>query len=733
MIRLMLIGHAYLIEQSRGKLRALAQDPNIDLHLVCPENWREPQFGRQVLEPQEEDFQIHSLPVRFNGKVRWAVFNHRQLSKLFDRIKPQVVQIEQEPASLMAGQCLLLARRKKAGTIVFTWDNLAGANRFPLDLIGDYVRRRADRLLAGNQAALALLTRQGVGDKAELLPQIGIDALPGKWKREAANQRGFVVGYVGRLLERKGVSDLVEAFAAISGPKKMLLVGEGPERRRLADRISELGLKDEVEFVGGVPHAEVEKYLSRMSVLVLPSRSTEGWAEQFGHVLIEAMSAGVAVVGSSSGAIPEVIGEAGIVFPEGRIDLLTETLQRLLDQPDERRELAGRGQERVKEKYTNEAIARRTGDLVREIFESKSSVSSKAYAPDLNSDSIRKIILIKPDHFGDLVLALPALDRLRQKFPEAGIDLVGLPEIHRFSQAYSLIDRIIPFTSPWIKDVVPRPASWPDLVRLIAGLRREKYDLAVNLRHDFRDLLLTRLAGAKLSLGYDARGLGRLMKYSLPAPGNGVPEARRWTDLLSSVGLDQGDDEFCLQPLPEAGQAIDKLLGKLPESGLIIAVHFRSRNRAKNWPEAQCRELIRRLTEENNATVIIIGIANESSGYAAMLKGIDHKMIIDAVGRTDLVSLPVLLSRCAAFIGVDSGPAQLAALMKIPAVVIFSGTNEPDRWRPVGDKVTVLSCAVACAPCSLNECNQPGHPCLSGIGVDQVMAALPAGLGGRSG
>jgi glycosyltransferase involved in cell wall biosynthesis len=109
-----------------------------------------------------------------------------------------------------------------------------------------------------------------------------------------------------------------------------------------------------------LPHAEVTSLWPSIDVLVLPSRTTPHWAEQFGHVLVEAMAHGVTVMGSSSGAIPEVIGDAGVIVPEGDELALREALEQLATDRKNLRRLAERGNERVRQLYTDDAIAERT-------------------------------------------------------------------------------------------------------------------------------------------------------------------------------------------------------------------------------------------------------------------------------------------------------------------------------------------------------------------------------------
>src|SRR5262249_1025710 len=150
-----------------------------------------------------------------------------------------------------------------------------------------------------------------------VLPQLGVD--PECYVRSGKATEHVrlglappVVGYIGRVVPEKAVEVLVDAVAALDA--RLLIVGDGSARAGLEARPAGWP-RGKARFVGAVKDTDVPEYLAAMDVLVLPSRTTDTWAEQFGHVLIEAMAAGVPVVGSSSGAIPEVVGDAGVIVP----------------------------------------------------------------------------------------------------------------------------------------------------------------------------------------------------------------------------------------------------------------------------------------------------------------------------------------------------------------------------------------------------------------------------------
>jgi glycosyltransferase involved in cell wall biosynthesis len=125
------------------------------------------------------------------------------------------------------------------------------------------------------------------------------------------------------------------------------LVGSGPEEERLRRLADRLGLGGRVLFAGAVPQAEALERIRSYDVLVVPSRTTPSWKEQFGRVAAQALAAGTAVVASSSGSLPELLGGAGELVPEGDPNALRDSLRRLLGDPTRLDELTARGRERA--------------------------------------------------------------------------------------------------------------------------------------------------------------------------------------------------------------------------------------------------------------------------------------------------------------------------------------------------------------------------------------------------
>ena len=170
----------------------------------------------------------------------------------------------------------------------------------------------------------------------------------------------------------KGIDTLLEALASLANQDttrtyKLLIVGQGedkPEFQRLAGT---LGISEQVVWIDAVPPEAVAAYINCMDTLVLPSRTTPGWVEFFGRVLIEGMACEVPVIGSDSGEIPHVIGDAGLIFPEADADGLVGSIRQIAHDAKLRKDLVKRGLIRI-ENFTWETIAERTYQVYKELL-----------------------------------------------------------------------------------------------------------------------------------------------------------------------------------------------------------------------------------------------------------------------------------------------------------------------------------------------------------------------------
>lgn len=367
MIRVLFIARYRDSTMSR-KLELLAAQPDVTLCHICPRHWHD-----ELLQVRQDSAQTTyrqiAIDIWRSSDPHRAVY--RTVTFALRDFRPDIIHAEEEPDSLPALQ-IAVARRlfaPRARLLLNTWQNIARPLSWYVQLIMALTLRASTGIACANTEAQTLLRQRGYAKFAPVLPALGVDTrlfTPG----EEIPRDQFTIAFVGRLVSEKGLDTLIDAVELLtrSGeptPMRLLIIGDGPYRSGVMRSAEKLG--DVVQFVPALPPAQIAQQLQQIDVLVLPSRTTPVWKEQFGRVLVETMACGVPVVGSSSGAIPEVVGDAGLLFPEGDVGALADCLRRLITSPELRADMARRGLARVQAHYTQEHIAEETVQLYRQM------------------------------------------------------------------------------------------------------------------------------------------------------------------------------------------------------------------------------------------------------------------------------------------------------------------------------------------------------------------------------
>ena len=179
--------------------------------------------------------------------------------------------------------------------------------------------------------------------------------------------KGFVIGFVGRFSKDKGLETLIRAVSKLDN-YTLFMIGMGEDKGYIKKLAKNLGVLDKIIFNDVIPMQDLPRYYNCLDVLVLPSLTRDKWKEQFGHVLIEAMSCEVPVIGSDSGEIPNVIGDAGLVFKEGNVEGLKRKLEVLIKNRRKYKDYAKLGRKRILEHYTHEKIVNKLHDVFQGVL-----------------------------------------------------------------------------------------------------------------------------------------------------------------------------------------------------------------------------------------------------------------------------------------------------------------------------------------------------------------------------
>ncbi len=316
---------------------------------------------------------IRQQKLWFPWHIRAACFSPRLLHDL-RAIRPDILHIFEECSGMIAFQTVLFRNlcRLKSRMFVYSAENIPGNVHPFFRLPMAYVMRQMEHACVCSSGVKSALEREGFTKPITVFP-LGVNQ--DVFRKFAADhvesqlniREKFVLGYVGKLLESKGIFLLLDALRELPQHVHLLMVGTGEDAARFREQVSASGLTARVHLVGHVPYEELPEYMNCMDIGIVPSLTTPRWKEQLGRAILELMSCEVPVIGSDSGAIPEVIGNAGYIFQEHDThELLTRILQ-LMSSPDERRRIGQRGRDHVRRHYSIAVMAESFLDMYRAI------------------------------------------------------------------------------------------------------------------------------------------------------------------------------------------------------------------------------------------------------------------------------------------------------------------------------------------------------------------------------
>ena len=360
------------VHRTSGRIRyERAQElrDDIDLTVVAPDRWQE--YGREMpLDPHGGalDFRIERVRLQSVPKVGWYAHYYPGLSRLLKELRPDVIHAWEEPWSLVGLQIVRARNRLLPDTAVMleTDQNIFRKLPPPFQQIRRYNLRQIDLLVGRNAECLDVSRAWGfTGPTAIVEYGIASDIFSPNDRAGARAElgvTGFALGYVGRVVREKGLHDVLDAMAACPAPVTLLVLGSGPDSDALQARAAELGLTDRVRLFPPRPPAEVARFINGLDALVLMSRTTRTWKEQFGRVIMEAHACAVPVIGSDSGSIPGVVAGGGWIVPEGDATALAALLGRLATAPAEVAAAGDVGRAQATQRFSIDTVA---GDLAR--------------------------------------------------------------------------------------------------------------------------------------------------------------------------------------------------------------------------------------------------------------------------------------------------------------------------------------------------------------------------------
>jgi len=333
----------------------------------------------------------------------------------------------------------------------------------------------------------------------------------------------------------------------------------------------------------------------------------------------------------------------------------------------------------------------------------------------------RRILLVNLTHIGDLLLTTPAIAALRERYPAAHLTMLVGPWSREVVEGNPRLDAVSVYRASWWDrergTSYFKPGEFGELVRQI---RSGSFDAVINFKSFFQENLAAALAGVPIRIGYGIYGGGFLHTHEVPFPWNSHT-ASEHLHLTAALGASAAPRPTEIHPAPEDHAWAREALASF--SGEWVAIHPGAGIPARRWPLERFRALAEELYARRGAQVAWVGGDDDRERVAEIQKTLRAPSLSFA-GTGAIRRTAALIARCAGFVGNDSGPGHLAAATGVPTLVIFSGTNDMERWKPWGADVHTLQPLPEGAPSGLADGIRDEPASMSWISVGQVATQL---------
>jgi len=479
-------------------------------------------------------------------------------------------------------------------------------------------------------------------------------------------------------------------------------VGNAPKEKYKEDLellVRRLGLERTIEFVDAT--GDVPSVMRALDLLVSATITPEA----FGRVVIEAHASGVPVVATKVGGIVDIIedGATGLLCSPGNPADMAEKIMRIYKDRPLRSSLASESRRRVEKDFNLAAMMERTVAVYEEALR------------------VRNILVIKIGAIGDVILAVPSLKALRAKFPDAKIKvLVGVQSREALGRCPYINDLIV-------SDFKGKDGSLRGLLRVAGELRKNCFDIAIDLQNNRKSHILAALSLAPERYGYDNGKLSFLLNNSIKDDAPFLDPIEHQFRTLKLAGVKPVEKALELWTSASDEEAAKKFLADswVKESQALIGINVRASSRweTKNWPPAYIAELCDRLAKELNIRAVLTGAKNDA-GFAEEIAKLTKSKPIIAAGKTSLMELAALVRHFSVYLTPDSAPMHIAAAVGTPFVALFGPTDPARHLAPSDNRIVLCkSGELKCSPCYNPNCSR-NLACMKKITVDEVMSAL---------
>jgi len=501
---------------------------------------------------------------------------------------------------------------------------------------------------------------------------------------------------MGRLSPSKGYEYIIEAFKELvrfDDRLRLKIVGNpDPAKlyyfRYLKGLVAKYGLGRNVEFEGF--RQDVENVLADTRMLVAASVSDES----FGRVVIEAQACGVPVIATDVAGFREIIdhNETGIKVPPADSRAIADSILRLLDDHVSASSMVSAARRKVEENYSLEKCLKETAQLYERVVNEQ------------------RILVIKISSLGDIILCLPSLKAIKERYPAARVSVLTL-------RKYAAIF----YGCPWIDEVISLGSGYKSFFEiwdLGNALRRRAFDYIIDLQNSRVSHVLSALSLARYSVGFSLRWGKLLSLRAVYRKDQGPLESQG--EVLKLAGVELRDKKLVFWDAGFAGQF------DLPDTLLVgINVSASARWESKNWPFDAMRRLIELLDKEYPSSRVVLLGDVQTLSLADSLQATSAGRLINLCGRTSLSDLPRVLKRLKVLVTPDTATLHLAQACGVPVIALF-GPTDPARHCVKSDNLRIINKKIECSYCYKPNCRLKANlnRCMKEIKAEEVFEAI---------
>lgn len=334
----------------------------------------------------------------------------------------------------------------------------------------------------------------------------------------------------------------------------------------------------------------------------------------------------------------------------------------------------------------------------------------------IDMSNIRSVIIRLPNWIGDAVMAIPAVNCIKQHLPHAEVTCLGKRAVNQLYKYNRNVDRLLEFRLPQGKNRLSA------LKAFSRDLRKDSFDVGLILPDSFSSALVFRLADVRRRVGYRSEMRSFMLTDPIRLPEDLIHRSEKYTGLVTrALATERCGKDISVEVSDAEKQAADKFLRDTDKHIVICPT---SRAPSRRWGEAKYCELISSVYRDLKLTVVLAGAGDETD----LVESIGNKAAVPYLNlakEDDLLLSVEVMRRAEAFVGNDSGAAHLAAASGT-RVVSISGADDPRETRPLAAIARVVSKEIHCSPCVKNVCPRDDHvnECMDVIAVDDVMEAI---------